>query len=133
VIDDEKGVVTTRDAKTATGGNVVYDAIYSSFATEQRLNDSDFETVKNANYKGLGKCMTFAQGLAWPVLEGYLGRQYRTHCTTDEGTELNEVMNIYLGKRHGYSMIVVWRSDDPEPIQDEKRFLASIRLLDPAK
>jgi hypothetical protein len=77
--------------------------------------------------------MTVAQGLAWPVLEGYRGRQYKAHCTADDGTELNEVMNIYLGKRHAYSMTVTWRSDDPEPTQDEKRFLASIRLLDPAK
>jgi hypothetical protein len=29
-------------------------------------------------------------------------------------------MNIYLGKRHAYAMTVTWRSDDPEPIQDEK-------------
>ena len=28
-------------------------------------------------------------------------------------------------------MAVTWRSDDPEPAQNEKRFLASIRLLDP--
>jgi hypothetical protein len=30
-------------------------------------------------------------------------------------------------------MTVTWRSDDPEPVQDERKFLASIRLLDPAK
>jgi len=42
-------------------------------------------------------------------------------------------MNIYLGKRHVYSMTVMWRSEDPEPAQGEKRFLASIRLLDSAK
>ena len=132
LLDEEKDAVTTRSAKAAVGEDVVYDAIYSSFAKEQLVNEADFETVKNANYKGLGKCMTFAQGLAWPVLEGYGGRQYKAHCTTDDGTELTEVMNIYLGKRHAYSMTVMWRSDDPEP-QDEKRFLASIRLLDPAK
>src|SRR5882724_4359264 len=30
-------------------------------------------------------------------------------------------------------VLVTWRSDDLEPAQDEKRFLTSIRLLDPAK
>jgi hypothetical protein len=131
LLDEEKDVATTRGAK-AISEDVIYDTIYGSFTEEQPINEADFETFKNANYKGLGKCMTFAQGLAWPVLEGYRGRQYKTHCTTDDGTELTEVMNIYLGKRHAYSMTVMWRSDDPEP-QDEKRFLASIRLLDPAK
>jgi hypothetical protein len=102
---------------------------------EDKLLDEekDVATFKNANYKGMGKCMTLAQGLAWPVLEGYRGRQYKAHCTTEDGTELIEVMNIYLGKRHAYSMTVTWRSDDPEPVQDERKFLASIRLLDPAK
>ena len=132
LLDEEKDVVTTRSTKVAVN-DVVYDAIYSSFAEEQPVNEADFEAVKNANYKGLGKCMTVAHGLAWPALEGYRGRQYKAHCTSDAGTELTEVMNIYLGKRHAYSMTVTWRSDDPEPVQDEKRFLASIRLLDSTK
>jgi len=67
------------------------------------------------------------------VLEDYHRQQYKTRCTTDDGTKLTEVMNIYLGKRHAYSMTVTWRSDDLEPAQDEKRFLTFIRLLDPAK
>jgi len=132
LLDEEKDVATTRGAK-AISENVIYDTIYGSFTEEQPINEADFETFKNANYKGLEKCMTFAQGLAWPVLEGYRGRQYKAHCTTEDGIELIEVMNIYLGKRHAYSMTVTWRSDDPEPVQDERKFLASIRLLDPAK
>jgi hypothetical protein len=132
LLDEEKDVATTRGAK-AISEDVIYDTIYGSFTEEQPINEADFETFKNANYKGLGKCMTLAQGLAWPMLEGYRGRQYKAHCTTEDGTELIEVMNIYLGKRHAYSMTVTWRSDDPEPVQDERKFLASIRLLDPAK
>ena len=132
LLDEEKDVVTTRSAKAAISEGVIYDVIYASFAKEQPINEADFETFKKAIYKGLGKCTTGAQGPASPVLEGYRGRQYKTHCTTDDGTELTEVINIYLGKRHAYSMTVLWRSDDPEP-QDEKTFLASIRLLDPAK
>ena len=132
LLDEEKDVATTRGAK-AISEDVIYDTIYSSFTEEQPINEADFETFKNANYKGMGKCMTLAQGLAWPVLEGYRGRQYKAHCTTEDGTELIEVMNIYLGKRHAYSMTVTWRSDDPEPVQDERKFLLSIRLLDPAK
>ena len=63
LLDEEKDVVTTRSAKVAVGEDVVYDAIYGSFAKEQPINEADFETVKNAHYKGLGKCMTVAQGL----------------------------------------------------------------------
>ena len=132
LLDEEKDVATTRSAKVI-GEDVIYDMIYGSFAEDQPIKETDFETFKNSIYKGLGKCMTVAQGLASPVLEGYRGRQYKAHCTTDDGTEVTEVMNIYLGKRHVYSMTVMWRSDGPEPTRDEKRFLASIRLLDPAK
>ena len=132
LLDEEKDVATTRRARAAISEGVIYDVIYCSFAKEQPINEADFETVKNAIYKGLGRCTTGEQGPVSPVLEGYRGRQYKTHCTTDDGTELTEVMNIYLGKRHAYSMTVTWRSDDPEP-QDKKKFLASIRVLDAAK
>jgi hypothetical protein len=57
VLSEEKDVATTRSAKAAVGEDVIYDATYGSFAKEQPINEADFETVKNANDKGLGKCM----------------------------------------------------------------------------
>jgi hypothetical protein len=79
--------------------------------------------------RGLGKCTPGAQGPTSPVLEAYRRRQYKTHCTTDDATELTEVINRYLGERHAYSMTAAMTPS----LTMEKAFLASIRLLHPAK
>lgn len=132
-MEEEKDVVTTRAAKVLVNDAVIYEVMYGCLTKEQAINEADFETILKSNYKGLGKCATVAQGAASPGLEGYKGRYYKAQCTTEDGSALSEAMSVYLGKRHYYTMTVTWRSDDPEPAQDIKRFLQSIRVLDPAK
>src|SRR5258708_38676635 len=41
LLDEEKDVVTTRSAKAAISGGVIYDVIYASFAKEQPINEAD--------------------------------------------------------------------------------------------
>jgi len=106
----------------------VYTVVYTTMASEQRVDDATYEMFKNSVFKELPKCDVGAEGPPSLVLSGYIGHSYRLNCDMPN-TKVTVMGNLYWGKHYSYAVMVMYRSNVSAPTATNQ-FLASFAVID---
>lgn len=107
----------------------LYTVVYTTMTHEQTVNDSNYETFKNAVFKELPKCNVITDKTGSPAIQGYISHEYRLSCELNVTVTI--VGNLYWGKHYSYAVMVVFTSPpDPPTI---KKFTDSFEITDTSK
>lgn len=108
-----------------------FTVVYTNMATEQTVDDANYNSFKDAVFKELPKCAVGPEQPASPAVDGYIGHAYRLSCAMPN-LQLTMAGNLYWGKHHAYAVMAMFPADIAEPAT-VKSFVGSFSLIDPAK
>jgi hypothetical protein len=107
----------------------IYTVVYTTMTQEQTVNDSTYETFKNAVFKELPKCNVITDRTGSHAIQGYISHEYRLSC--EMNVTVTIVGNLYWGRHYSYAVMVMFASpSDPPTI---KKFTDSFEITDTGK
>jgi hypothetical protein len=107
----------------------LYSVVYTTMTQEQTVNDSTYETFKNAVFKELPKCSVISDKTGSRPIQGYISHEYRLSC--EMGVTVTIVGNLYWGRHYSYAVMVMFTTpSDPPTIN---KFTDSFEITDTSK
>lgn len=91
----------------------LYSVVYTKMTEEQTVDESTYETFKNAVFKELPKCNVITDKASSHPIQGYISHAYRLSC--DMGATVTIVGNLYWGKHASYAVLVMFTSPADPP------------------
>ena len=110
---------------------VFYTVVYTNMADDQRVDEANFKTFRDAVFKQLSKCQMDAEQTASPAMDGYIGHRYRLNCAMPN-VRLAMTGNLYWGKHHAYAVMAMFPQSTTPPEQ-VKMFVESFSVVNSAK
>lgn len=107
----------------------LYSVVYTAMTQEQPVNDSTYETFKNAVFKELPKCNVITDKTGSPAIQGYLSHEYRLSC--EMNVTVTIVGNLYWGRHYSYAVMVMFTTPSDSPTI--KKFIDSFEITDTSK